>query len=84
MPAVVINEGGLWRLLGSPDVASHPDAPSDPARPRSTRSSSGVAAGGDEHLAQLWMLYDAYRALQPPGAAGGRRGLDAVLRLGPA
>ncbi|NUU05027.1 ABC transporter permease [Leifsonia sp. C5G2] len=65
VPAVVVNEG-LWRLLGSPDLRSHPKlhlispAPVDAVV-------IGVAAGGDEHMAQLWMLYDAYRALQPPG-----------------
>ncbi|MFF9564619.1 ABC transporter permease [Leifsonia sp. NPDC014704] len=72
VPAVVINEG-LWRLLGSPDVASHPML--HLISPASVDAVVvGVAAGGDEHLAQLWMLYDAYRALQPPGAAGGDAG----------
>ncbi|SDH73207.1 putative ABC transport system permease protein [Leifsonia sp. 98AMF] len=72
VPAVVINEG-LWRLLGSPDVASHPML--HLISPTSVDAVVvGVAAGGDEHLAQLWMLYDAYRALQPPGAAEGDAG----------
>lgn len=69
VPAVVVNEG-LWRLLGSPDLASHPML--HLISPTSVDAVVvGVAAGGDEHMAQLWMLYDAYRALQPPGSAEG-------------
>ncbi|MGO4595006.1 ABC transporter permease [Leifsonia sp. 2TAF2] len=67
VPAVVINEG-LWRLLGSPDVRTHPVL--HLISPSSVDAVIiGVAAGGDEHSAQLWMLFDAYQALVPPGSA---------------
>jgi len=65
VPAVVVNEG-LWRLLGSPDLRTHPMLHlTSPASVDAVII--GVAAGGDEHFAQLWMLFDAYRALEPPG-----------------
>ncbi|MBN9630171.1 MAG: ABC transporter permease [Actinobacteria bacterium] len=68
VPAVVINEG-LWHLLGTPDLSAHPML--HLISPTSADAVViGVAAGGDEHSAQVWMLYDAYRALQPPGSAG--------------
>ena len=67
MPAVVVNEG-LWEVMGRPDLRAHPvlhlisPSPVDAVV-------IGVAAGGDAHSAQLWMLYDAYRTLVPAGSA---------------
>ncbi|MHA7987155.1 ABC transporter permease [Rathayibacter sp. CAU 1779] len=61
VPAVVINTG-LWQLLGSPDLRTHPTlhllAPS-----ATDAVVVGVTSGGDEHSGQLWMLYGAYQKL---------------------
>ena len=65
VPAVVINQG-LWTALGSPDLRTHPvlhlTAPTTV-----DAVVIGISSGGDEHSAQLWMLYDAYQALVPAG-----------------
>ncbi|AYG04189.1 ABC transporter permease [Gryllotalpicola protaetiae] len=63
VPAVVINEG-LWKVLGSPDLRTHPVVHlSSPTAIDAVVV--GVASGGDAHYTQLWMLYDAYTALVP-------------------
>jgi putative ABC transport system permease protein len=67
VPAVVINEG-LWGMLGSPDLRTHPIVHLlSPAAVDAVVI--GVAPGGDEHSAAMWMLYDAYSALVPAGAS---------------
>jgi putative ABC transport system permease protein len=67
VPAIVINEG-LWRELGSPDLAAHPVVHLlSPAVVDAIIV--GVAAGGTEQDQRFWMLYDAYTALVPPDAA---------------
>jgi putative ABC transport system permease protein len=65
VPAVVINEG-LWNALGKPDLRTHPVL--HLIAPATVDAVViGVSSGGDEHSAQLWMLYDAYHALVPSG-----------------
>jgi putative ABC transport system permease protein len=64
---VVVNEG-LWKVLGSPDLRTHPMVHlQDPAS--ADAIIIGVARGGDAHYAQLWMLADSYAALTPAGAS---------------
>jgi putative ABC transport system permease protein len=65
VPAVVINEG-MWKALGSPDLRTHPVIHlTSPTAVDAVLI--GVSSGGNAQSAQLWMLYDAYQALVPPG-----------------
>jgi putative ABC transport system permease protein len=67
VPAVVVNQG-LWKVLGSPDLRTHPIVHLQ--NPITTDAVIiGVARGGDEHNAQVWMLADSYDALLPAGVS---------------